>query len=230
MTSPDVLDNPFWWALTGPQTPWAQREGGAVRFAPDVAPFAAVEADTPQAWADLAALLPNGQVGALFWPSPPVVPDPFEVTTTFRVVQMVLRELVPTAQPDAEPLGPEDLSDMLDLVRLTRPGPFRPRAAELGRFVGVRRGGRLVAMAGERARLGGWSEISGVCVHPDERGRGLAAGLVTRVAEAIRARSDAPFLHVDPENAGALRLYTRLGFVERATLHGVVVRRTADGV
>ena len=46
-----------------------------------------------------------------------------------------------------------DAAEMLDLVARTDPGPFRKRAVELGRYLGIRRDGQLVAMAGERLRF-----------------------------------------------------------------------------
>ena len=47
----------------------------------------------------------------------------------------------------------------------------RAGAAEThaGDFWGVRDNGRLIAMAGERLKLDGMSEVSGVCTHPDLR-------------------------------------------------------------
>ncbi|WP_027481803.1 GNAT family N-acetyltransferase [Deinococcus pimensis] len=222
----EVLDRPFWEALTGPQSSWARREGRAACYDPDAAPFAALADVSTEAWADLATLLGEDGAAALFFPSAPEVPPVLDVVNTFDVTQMVLRGLSPAPDVEAAALGPDDTADMLELVRLARPGPFRARTVELGGFLGVRgEDGRLLAMAGERARPRGFSEVSGVCVHPDARGRGLAAALVTGVARAVLARSETPFLHVNPDNHAARSLYRRLGFEDRATLRGVVVRR-----
>lgn len=104
---------------------------------------------------------------------------------------------------------------MLDLVALTQPGPFLPRTVELGRYLGIRHEGRLIAMAGERLRPPGWTEISAVCTHPDHRGRGLAGLLIRAVAAGIRERGDVPFLHAAADNIQAIRLYESMGFVLR---------------
>jgi predicted GNAT family acetyltransferase len=136
----------------------------------------------------------------------------------------------PTAT-GAEPVDPVDVPAMLALAAATQPGPFGPRTIELGRYLGIRRGGTLVAMAGERMRLDGFTEISAVCVHPDHRGRGYAADLVLALAASIVARSEVPFLHVFSSNAAAISLYRKLGFAPRRRLHlAVLVRaeRSAD--
>ncbi|MEI9963878.1 MAG: GNAT family N-acetyltransferase [Caulobacteraceae bacterium] len=101
---------------------------------------------------------------------------------------------------------------MLALATLTQPGPFFARTHQLGDFIGVKQEGRLVAMAGERMRPTGFTEVSGVCTHPDWRGRGYAAGLMRLVAARILARGETPFLHVYASNTGAIALYEALGF------------------
>jgi predicted GNAT family acetyltransferase len=106
---------------------------------------------------------------------------------------------------------------MLDLVARTEPGPFRKRTIELGTYLGIRRDGRLIAMAGERLHPPGWTEISAVCTDPGYRGHGLATRLVRAVAAGIRARGETPFLHAAADNTYAIRMYERLGFTLRRT-------------
>jgi predicted GNAT family acetyltransferase len=113
---------------------------------------------------------------------------------------------------------------MLDLVRRTRPGPFEKRTYLLGGYLGIRRGGALVAMAGERMHPPGWTEISAVCTDPAQRGQGLAARLTLAVAAGIRDRGDVPFLHTGADNAPAIRLYEVLGFTLRRETSFDVVR------
>lgn len=104
---------------------------------------------------------------------------------------------------------------MLALATLTKPGPFLPRTHCLGEFWGVREDGRLLAMAGERMKLDGFTEVSGVCSHPDARAQGYAGLLSRHVAARVFARGETPFLHAYASNQGAIRLYERLGFVVR---------------
>jgi predicted GNAT family acetyltransferase len=129
-------------------------------------------------------------------------------------VQMVAtRDLQGEANADeVVDLGEDDAPDMLALARLTEPGPFLARTHAMGGFVGIRRGGRLLAMAGERLRPPGYVEVSGVCTHPDARGQGLARRLSAVVAARIQAHGEQPFLHAWQTNAAAISLYESLGF------------------
>ena len=122
-------------------------------------------------------------------------------------------------------LDDADAEDMLALATLTAPGPFLARTNRLGGFVGVRDKGRLVAMAGERMKPGIFTEVSGVCTHPDHRGRGLAGFLMRVVAERIFARGEIPFLHSYASNAGANALYESLGFRTHQSIELTVLRR-----
>ncbi|MFI2642265.1 GNAT family N-acetyltransferase [Streptomyces sp. NPDC018610] len=227
-----VLDNPALAALTGPHAHFAERRGRVLRYPVDVSPWLALP-DEPDAgdWAELAALAgPGEEVPLLGYRGR--VPDGWEVTFHIEGVQFVDDGLA--AAPDAEAvrLGPADVPEMLDLVARTRPGPFLPRTIEMGTYLGIRHEGALIAMAGERLRPPGWTEISAVCTDPAFRGRGLAARLVLAVAHGIRERGETPFLHTGAANTNAIRLYESLGFRLRrrtAFLAARVPERLADG-
>ncbi|MEV6952224.1 GNAT family N-acetyltransferase [Streptomyces sp. NPDC051183] len=211
-----VLDNPVWAALTGPHRGFAEigPRGLSARYTADASPFAALaDPQDPQAWADLAELSGPGQgvwVTGLLTP-----PAGWDTVASIPGIQLDGRAVRGEADPGAVRLGPADVPEMLELVALTRPGPFFDRTVELGTYLGIRHEGRLVAMAGERMRPPGWSEISAVCTHPEHRGRGLADRLVRAVAAAARERGDSPFLHAAADNAPAIRLYEAMGFTRR---------------
>lgn len=213
--APHVLDNPVWAALSGPQRHFAEITGRAARFHPDVAPFVAVaDPGDPGAWADMGPLVGPAAIFPL--PGGGPLPDGWDARQPLPGVQMVATPaLRGETDAEAEPLGAADVPEMLELVARTRPGPFLARTIELGAYYGVRDGGRLIAMAGERLRPPGWTEISAVCTDPDHRGRGLAGRLVRHVAVGIRARGEVPFLHAATANPGAIRLYESLGFARR---------------
>jgi ribosomal protein S18 acetylase RimI-like enzyme len=226
---PPALDNPVWWALTTRQSPLAERIGRACRYRPDVALFAAVDSFDPESWADLAELLgPDGR-GLLVLDAVPVLPDGWTMPRHLAGFQLAWTAAdLPGAKPvEVRPLGDDDVTAMLALVALTEPGPFLPRTIEMGDYLGVFAHDELVAMAGERLRPDGLTEISAVCTHPRVRGQGLASGLVREVMAGVMARGEQPFLHVAAGNVDALRLYEDLGFVRRRSVEFVVLRPPA---
>lgn len=212
------LDNPTWSALNGPQAGLAEGKGRVRRFHPDFCPFYGLpDEPTAQDWADTAALAGPGGLVSLSATWTPF-PGDWEPAFGAEGVQLVATDGVGRNVPDdggLTRLGPGDMPEVLALVDRTRPGPFRPRTIELGTYLGIRRDGVLVAMAGERIRPPGYAEISAVCTDEAWRGHGFGTRLTLAVAAAIRARGDVPFLHAVATNATAIRLYEQLGFAHR---------------
>jgi predicted GNAT family acetyltransferase len=199
----------------GPHSRFAQRSGRVLRYAPDVAPFLGLPLDASRAdWRDALELLPPRGVAATLHDGSPL-PDSLRVTQTFELVQMTAQPTGGADDPEAVTLGAADVPEMLELVRLTDPGPFLKRTIELGRYVGIRRDGELVAMAGERLHFDGWTEISAVCTAPAFRGQGLASRLVSTLVADIERRRERVFLHALTVNTNAIRLYEQLGFRAR---------------
>lgn len=213
------LDRAVWSALTTRQSDLAVGDGLALRLAPDYGLFAAGADASDESLHALAALVQAHGEAALFEADPPSELPGVTVTPGDPVSQMVAERPVFTdPQFEVLELSDDDAGEMLVLAELTRPGPFFRRTHRLGAFLGVRIEGRLAAMAGERLRLPGYTEVSAVCTHPDFRGRGLAAGLISRVTQAIVARAETPFLHVYDHNAAAIRLYEALGWRRRGAM------------
>jgi predicted GNAT family acetyltransferase len=139
-------------------------------------------------------------------------PPSWELVDRIPGVQLVDDGVAAGPDEEAVRLTEADVPEMLALVERTRPGPFRRRTIELGTYLGIRRAGALVAMAGERLHPPGWTEISAVCTDAAYRGQGLGTRLVRAVAAGIRARGETPFLHAAAANTGAIRLYESMGF------------------
>jgi predicted GNAT family acetyltransferase len=222
------LDRPVWASLSSHHIAGSLGGPLARRYAPDVNLFASARDDSPEALAALAELVPNDAHLYLLQAPEIVVPPGCVVAKSAPGVQMVATRRI-GAQVSRESIGvltEADVPEMLALARLTEPGPFLSRTHTMGTFLGIRIGGRLAAMAGERMRFPGHTEISGVCTHPDFRGRGLARRLSTAVAAAIEARGDQPFLHAWASNHPAIELYERLGFERRCPVNVIVLKRS----
>jgi len=228
-TSGHPLDNPIWKALTTRHAHLAKGGALARRYPADISPLAGLPARGSENVAALTTLVEIGDETGVFETEVPRLPATFEVLRETRITQMVRPDPVPLPEADValEPLGAADVADMLALVELAQPGPFRSRTIELGRFVGLREQGRLVAMAGERMWIDGFREVSAICTHPDVRGRGHARALTACVVNRMLARGETPFLHVLSANEAAIELYRTLGFAHRAEFFLLHAKRAA---
>jgi ribosomal protein S18 acetylase RimI-like enzyme len=229
-----ALDNPIWQALTTSQAHLAKTGKMARRFPNDVTSLGGFPTPVQDAYESLAAILDDVNATGLFFDSPQHPPAGWTVIAGAPLLQMVHENGRTTVACTSESAPREileltgaDAREMLTLAQLTKPGPFGLRTRELGTYLGIRNEGRLIAMAGERLRVPGFTEISAVCTHPDHLGRGHAAALMTTLIERIESRGEMPFLHVREDNARAIALYERLGFRKRTLLHFAVVQKPA---
>ena len=217
-----VLDRPVWTSLTTRHAGFAIGGERARRFAPDIGPLAGLRDDAPESIAELAALVPADGSLIVLQADPIAIPG----ATVVAGVQMVAESLADVpAGPRIVRLTTDDGPAMLALATLTRPGPFAARTHALGEFIGIKQDGELIAMAGERMKHAGFTEVSGVCTHPTARGRGLARILSAHVARAILARGETPYLHAYATNTPAIRLYETLGFRLRRDMIVATVTR-----
>ena len=213
------LDRPVWNAL---HSGWAELARGgdqALQLSPDYGPFAAAVDQSADSLAALTRLTPGDEglwiVETEAWPAPPGLRE---------IKRALCDQMIAAATPPAPEgldcvlLSEDDAVQMFALARATKPGPFARHTHRLSQFIGIKHDGRLVAMAGERMRVTGFAEVSGVCTDPAFRGRGYAAGLMRVIANRILARGETPFLHTYSDNAGAIALYESLGFRKRATV------------
>ena len=225
---PHPLDAVIWRALTGVQESLAEGDERARRYPAAIAPFAATVDTEPASFRALLALVGGEDRIALFTTEEIEPPSAFSVVRRDAVDQMVLEDAGACAVQRAAAivaLGIADVPEMLALTSVTEPGPFGPRTIELGHYIGIRQEGVLVAMAGERMRLDGFTEISAVCVQPAYRGHGFAVDLLRSLVSSIAARSEIPFLHVFSSNHAAIALYRKLGFTLRRRMHLAVLAR-----
>jgi predicted GNAT family acetyltransferase len=222
------LDRPVWNAFNGPQAALAARGGAAVRLDAGFGPFAAAADRSDSALADLAALVAPGETVWLVereeWPVPPGL----TLVRTAPLLQMIAQQPMSLQPGDDEIvlLGEGDADEMTALALATEPGPWGERTRLYGQFYGIRRDGRLAAMAGERMRPAeGLAEVSAVCTWPEFRGQGLAGKLIRRVMAGFAARGQVPFLHSYAGNTKAIALYETLGFTARSEMVVTMLER-----
>jgi predicted GNAT family acetyltransferase len=221
-----AIDNPVWSSLATAHQSLGRSNGLACRYVSEVAPFAALQTPTAAAFADLATLVDPEQGVGLCTADPVDVPPEWLAVKAMVIEQMVLTRLELPAGPPPLALGEADVPEMLALTAATQPGPFFPGTIRMGHYFGIRAtDGRLIAMAGERLKPEGFTEISAVCTDPEFRGRGHAQALVCFLAARILGERRVPFLHVNPVNE-AKTLYKKIGFRLRRAVHlTIVVRR-----
>jgi ribosomal protein S18 acetylase RimI-like enzyme len=202
-----------------------------------MSPLAGLADSSEAAFQDLARISPPTVLVVLFLEQSPTPPPGWRVQRSFPLMQMIytgeteagsslespLEQPIP-GSPEIQPLGESDVPEMLALTQLTQPGPFLAQTYRMGYYIGFRVDGRLVAMAGERLQLPGFTEISAVCTHPDFRGRGFAATLVQRLTANCVSQGITPFLHLRADNDPARRVYERLGFRQSRILSVMVLQ------
>lgn len=227
-----LLDNPILNALLTNHRSLAMSENSARRYPAVIGPLAGAPDQSQASYDALARLAgPAGLIG-LFLHDPPALPKGWSLFRGGILTQMICLEpnlnaaLALQDGVTLRGLGSTDVPAMIELAKLTEPGPFRERTCELGNFYGIFAGDRLLAMAGQRMRVPGFIEVSAVCTHPDARGRGYAGILMREVMRDIVREGCIAFLHAFDDNP-AVRLYQKLGFTHRRSFHLAMIRNNA---
>ncbi len=141
----------------------------------------------------------------------------FDAEPYGRHLKMALTDAdrLAAAEPAGEVLDADDLPGLLRLYAEAYPGNwFDQRMLETGHYVGVRRDGRLLAVAGVHV----WSPVyrvaalGNVTTHPEVRGQGLATAAVAALCRRLLETVDVVTLNVKADNAPAVAVYERLGF------------------
>ena len=224
-----ALTNPVWHALASTHQHFRLQAGLAIKYPAAVTPYAALADSSAEALSDLATLLEPGETTYVVGERPARIPE-----LVLREPLPVLQMVYPTDRPLPEaagtstelsivPLTWADAPAMVALTDVAFPGFFRARTCEMGTYYGVWQAGRLIAMAGERLCLNPLREVSGVCTHPDWRGRGLASRLMARLMQDHRRDRHVSWLYVVSTNRNAIELYLRMGYeiIREDSLHGL---------
>jgi ribosomal protein S18 acetylase RimI-like enzyme len=216
-----LLHNPVYHALLSGESHWAEGDEYVKYFPTDVSPFAGFGSERTDGFERLHALLPLGRSILFARPEPlEEIPAGWQVRHHIPGTQFIHHGQVASANFDAlQPLGKPHIEEMIALTRLTRPGPFGSRTIEFGGYHGIFENGRLAAMTGQRLHVGNYTEVSAVCTHPDDWGKGYATLLLLHQLHLILKQGKQPFLHVRADNERAIGVYQRLGFVASRPMH-----------
>jgi predicted GNAT family acetyltransferase len=225
MSKEHPLDNVAWNSLISRHRHLGVIGKNAAKYHAQVSMVAGIGENTEEAYSELAEIVEPGVPVAFVGNDPPDDHPVWMVMRRAEVYQMVIEAPIEYEEMEFVSLTPEDVPEMMKLVEMTNPGPFSPGTIEMGDYIGIRVDGKLVAMGGERMKPEGYTEVSGVCTHPDHRGRGYAKAITGALTNAIFERGEKPFLHVFVLNTPAIKLYEKLGYKTRRTVPGAAMMK-----
>ncbi|ETZ24332.1 GNAT family N-acetyltransferase [Pedobacter sp. V48] len=222
-----TLDNPIYNALNSAHSTFSSGTDHAKYYLEEVASFAGLRDNSKGNFEALHENSPLESLFIVFTPSAVDIPARWRLVAQINMFQMIYesKEIPAGTDIDFVDLDKSHVDQMIALVELTQPGPFRERTIEFGNYTGVFSGDNLVAMAGHRLNPTPFTEISAVCTHPDHLGKGYAFELLREQIKRILKKSEIPFLHVRNDNHGAIKLYKKLGFEIRADMFAYVIKK-----
>lgn len=222
-----LLSNPVYHALCSCDQHFNMGNDELTFFDEAVSPFAGFAEENKNGFAELHALLPSGRK-ILFASASKILPSAgWQLHTEIEGLQFVYEGgEIKNDFPHIVPLNESHVDEMIDLVKLTKPGPFGKRTIEFGHYHGIFEEGKLVAMTGQRLHIENYTELSAVCTHPDHLGKGYASALLQHQLQIILENGEKPFLHVRADNDRAIGVYERLGFVASRPMNFYFMKST----
>lgn len=222
-----MLDNPIYYSLTTSHQQYANGTDTVRYYQDDICRFIGLKNNSLQELITLGEISAVNSQFVFFAINPIQIPSIWELSNHIDMYQMVYRGSGIADHNTTEIVNLEraDVPLMLELVELTKPGPFLTNTIELGNYTGIFREEKLVSMAGHRFYLQPYREISAVCTHPDYLGNGFAFHILQEQISRILKRSEIPFLHVRADNMGAIKLYQKLGFQIRTEMTAYILKK-----
>jgi len=215
-----VLDNPVWHALQTIHKEYALGTNTIQRYPANLLQILGCENPATAQISDIEPWVAAHE--KLYIVGEPVyIPENWKLHSRLDCVQMICQHPVKLSTKSTDEiimLSDRDTDQMLDLINLVQPGYFHEKTPLLGHYFGIKRDHELVAMAGERLRMTGFTEISAVVTHPAYTGNGFAQQLVAHVANRNLEEGTLPFLHFVHTNHRAQEIYRLLGFTERKVI------------
>ncbi len=109
------------------------------------------------------------------------------------------------------PLTNIHLEEVYKLIWLVMPGYYQKRTFEMGKYFGIFKNEKLIAIAGQRMQTNDWIEVSAIVTHPDHTRKGYAKQLTSHITQEILKENKRPILHTTKGNK-AIGLYEKLGY------------------
>ncbi len=222
-----LLDNPAWNALISGNTNLGNGNETVRYYYKDISPFIGMTEPTKRNFDILHEITPVESISGFISPIKIEIPSPWKTARLVKVFQMIFDKSVSAIKGEKEivPLSDEHIPQMLELTKLTNPGPFLSRTIDFGHYRGLFDADKLIAMAGQRMHPFNYAEISAVCTHPDYLGKGYARQLLMNQADRIQQVNETPFLHVLTDNDRAINVYKDLGFIIRTELSIYIIQK-----
>ncbi|MBB6109828.1 putative GNAT family acetyltransferase [Mucilaginibacter lappiensis] len=222
-----LLDNPIWNALISGNNNLAYGNSQVKYFAQNVAPFVGFENYSVANFNTLHDLVTEQRVLAVVSAEEITIPAQWKVLNNMKILQMVFDGPIPpeTLNHELITLQDQHIPAMLSLTKMTNPGPFTERTIDFGNYKGIFHNDELIAMAGYRTQPSPYIEVSAVCTHPSYHGKGYAGTLINYHIRQIIAASGIPYLHSRTDNATAIKLYQKLGFVARKEMTFNIIQK-----
>lgn len=98
-----------------------------------------------------------------------------------------------------------------ELIWKVMPGFYQKKGFEMGKFFGIFKQKKLVAICGQRMQTDNFIEISSVVTDPNFTKRGFAKQLISHMTKTILDDQKTPILHTNKGNL-AIPLYKNLGY------------------
>ena len=214
------LKNPFWHALNETHKKFSLSFDDVQFYHPDVCPFGAFLSTqkTAKALNEYAKL--SDSFFLVTENDTPTHDEQFVILDRkIDGVQMILKDLQEVdITENIVQLDANYIDEIYDLVWLVMPGYYKKRTYEMGKYFGIIKDNKLVAVTGQRMQTNDYIEISAVVTHPDYTKRGYAKQLVTHVTKDIIKDGKKPMLHTTKDNP-AIKLYKKLGFELTRTMN-----------
>ncbi|HEV8534805.1 MAG TPA: GNAT family N-acetyltransferase [Candidatus Limnocylindria bacterium] len=154
----------------------------------------------------------------------------FERVDHMKRMAVNVRRFRPRLAHQVTRLGAQDLDAVIDLYGHASRTYFTPERMRREIYFGVYQGNTLLAAAGTHVRStrSGIAAVGNVLTRLAYRGRGMATTCTSAVTEAALEEHPDVVLNVRQDNAPAIAVYERLGYLTHGTfVEGPAVRRAA---